>query len=275
MRLERLAALARQYYEEFVDALGDWREGRERIYAVERLAQLLAQSILDYAVVLAARRRGAKPSSYRELASFLARQLGLGGEEAEFLEGLAGFRNILVHMYADVDRRLEEEAFSEIERIAPRVIKRLEEHAQGDPCLEDVRGKLVDAARRLGLRYVVVFGSIARSGCGGDVDLLVKLGRRPRSLLEVGRVRALLEETLGVEVDLVVLEAGVDPGLAKTIVDEGVLVYGDPHEAEEDMLRLYKEALDYRFLLGKLSLERARGPGRQPRTESPHPGGSA
>ena len=42
-----------------------------------------------------------------------------------------------------------------------------------------------------------------------------------------------------------VIDAGVDPGLAKTLVDEGIVVYGDREEAEEDLLRLYKLYLDY------------------------------
>ncbi len=51
--------------------------GEERIYAVERLAQLIAQCILDFAAILASRERGVKSSSYRELARWFARRVGL------------------------------------------------------------------------------------------------------------------------------------------------------------------------------------------------------
>ena len=252
-KLRRLVERIRGYYEEFVEVLRGYERGEERVYSVERLAELLAQSILDFAAVLVARERGAKPSTYRELARWLARRLGLRGDLAGFLEGLAGFRNVLVHMYAEIDEELEMEAFREIAEKTPEVIAALEELAGSDPCLDEVVPRIRVVARRLGLRYVLVFGSLARNGCGRDVDLVVKLGRRPRSLLEVGRLQVIFEDELGAPVDLVVVDAGVDPGLAKTIVDEALLVYGDSEEAERDLLRLYKLYLDYAQYLEKLA----------------------
>ncbi len=244
-KLQEILGLLRMYYEEFVDALNDYQCGAERIYAVERLAQLIAQAVLDYAAVLASQEKGVKPDTYRGLAAWLAKRLSLEEDLAAFLEGLAGFRNILVYMYAEIDTELEMEAFREIREKIPIVIHRLEEAAGSDPCLEEVRLKLRRLGPRLGLRYVLVFGSLARRGCGRDVDLAVKLGRRPRSLLEVGRLQAILEDELGAPVDLVVLDARVPPVLAKTIVDEAVLVYGNAEEAQRDLLRLYKLYLDH------------------------------
>lgn len=244
MKTAELLGRARGYYEEFIEALQDYRRGRERVYAVERLAQLIAQAVLDLAAILASREAGAKPETYRGLAQWLARRAGLDKELTEFLLGLAGFRNILVHMYAEIDPVLEEEAFNEIAEKTPRLLRALEELAQGDPCLEELRPKIVEVAKRLGIRLVLVFGSLASRGCGHDVDLAVKLGRRPRSLIELGRLQAMLEDELGAPVDLVVLDLELDPAIAKTIVDEAVLVYGDRREAEEELLRLYKHYLD-------------------------------
>ncbi len=243
MILERLLSLLKGYYEEFVEALGDYVEGRERVYAVERLAQLVAQTVLDIAAVLASRERGAKPGTYRGLAIYLAEKLGLRGEEREFLIGLAGFRNILVHMYADIDPQLEMEAFMEIKAMMPTLIRRLERLAAGDPCIWEVAPKLRLLAERLGLRAVLVFGSLARRGCGRDVDVAVLLGRRPRSMLEVGRLQALMEDELGAPVDLVVIEALSDPALAREILEAHTPVHGD---ADEARLRLYKLLLDQR-----------------------------
>ena len=56
----------------------------------------------------------------------------------------------------------------------------------GGSCLEGVVPRMRRVARRLGLHYVLVYDSLARQGCGNDVDLAVKLGRRPRGMLEVG-----------------------------------------------------------------------------------------
>ncbi len=236
---------AKGYYREFVEALRDYEEGAERIYAVERLAQLIAQALLDFAAMLASRERGVKPETYRALAKWLAQRAGLGKELAEFLEGLAGFRNILVHMYAEIDTELEHEAFHEIKEKTPRLIQALEQLAREDPCLEDILPKIRRLAKQLGLRYVLVYGSLARHGCGHDVDLAVKLGRRPKSMLEVGRLQLLFEDELGAPVDLVVLDIEPPPLLAKTIVDEAIHVYGDEKEATKDLLKLYKLYLDH------------------------------
>ena len=244
-KLREIVRMLQGYYEEFVDALRDYERGEERIYAVERLAQLIAQSILDFAAVLASRERGVKPSTYRELARWLSRRLRLEGDLAEFLEGLAGFRNILVHMYAEINRELEMEAFREIAERTPTLIRKLEELAENDPCIEEVKPKIQQLAQRLGLRYVLVFGSLARQGCGRDIDLAVKIGRPPRSMLEIGRLQLLFADELGAHVDLVVLDTDISPALAKTLVDEAVLVYGDREEAENDLLRLYKLYLDH------------------------------
>ena len=243
--------LLRGYYEEFVAAYRDYLAGRERIYAVERLAQLVARVLLDIAALLAARERGVKPSSYRELASWLAARLGLGDGHRRFLVGLAGFRNVLVHMYTELDRGLEEEAFREIERNIPEVLERLARVAR-DPCIDDVRDGLVRAAKRVGARYVLLFGSLARRGCGSDVDVAVKLGRRPRSMIDVGWVQAVFEDEVGAHVDLVILDIDVPPHLAKTLVDEAVVVYGDRNEALEDLARLYSMYLDYVVFKEKL-----------------------
>ena len=148
-------------------------------------------------------------------------------------------------MYAELDRELEERAFAEIEEKAPRLLEALKSASQGDPCLEDVRERLAAAAPRLGIRVAIVFGSLARRGCGRDVDLAVRLDWTPRSLLEVGRVQAELEDALGARMDLVVLNLPVDPALAKSIVDSWAPAYGGSGEVLAEVLRLYKLYLDY------------------------------
>jgi len=178
---------------------------------------------------------------------------------AEFLVGLTGFRNILVHLYTEIDRELEERAFEEIRRAMPKLLEKLRKHSEGDPCVDEIADKLRRAAGNLGIRYAVLFGSLAKNRCGRDVDIFVKLGRKPRSMIEVGYLKTMLEELLGADVDLIILEAGIDPGIIKTIIDEGIVVYGDREEAERDLLKLYKQALDYKYLLEKLNGEQKYG----------------
>ncbi len=243
MKLKRLLSLAERYYEEFVEAKKDWENGKERVYAVERLAQLLAQAVLDFAAVRASRRPGRKPESYKELAKYLASEVGF----ESFLVSLAGFRNVLVHMYAEIDEELEKEAFEEIERTMPRVLERMKALAE-DPCIEEVKDRLVEIARRWKVKYLVVIGSLAREGCGNDVDLAVRFGRKV-SLLELGKFVADCEDLLKSKVDVVVLDWNVDPIMAKTVVDEAVLVWGDEEAFEDDLLKLYKKFLDEKRLV--------------------------
>ncbi|BEP17327.1 hypothetical protein PYJP_06790 [Pyrofollis japonicus] len=185
--LERLLGLMKTYYYEFVDALKDYEAGQERVYAVERLAQLIARTVLDFAAVLAVREAGEKPGTYREAAAWLARRLKLNKDLEDFLVGLAGFRNILVHMYAELREDLEHQAFIEIAEKTPYLLQRLEKVAQNDPCLNEVAEKLRKIGEEIGARYILVFGSLARKGCGNDVDVAVKLGKKPRSALEIGK----------------------------------------------------------------------------------------
>jgi uncharacterized protein YutE (UPF0331/DUF86 family) len=185
-KLKRLVGLARTYYRDFVEVLRDFEEDRERIYAVERLAQLIAQVLLNTAALLAVSEGLEKPPTYREAARWLARRLG--GEIERLLGGLAGFRNVLVHLYSELREDLEVEAFHEIAEKTPKVLEKLEGLTERDPCLGDVRERLLRAAE-IKPRYMLVFGSLARRGCGRDVDVAVKLGRRVRSALELGGCR--------------------------------------------------------------------------------------
>ncbi len=241
MKLRKLLERLRYYYGEFVEALRDYKSGKGSVYATERLAQLVSQVVLDFAAVLASKRRGRKPDTYKDLAKWLSQITDSSLEE--FLEGMAGFRNILVHMYADVDREMEMRAFEEMAERVPELIEHLSRLAD-DPCLDRVRERIGERAPELGIRLAFVFGSLAREGCGDDVDLAVKLEERPGSMLDVGRLQVELEDLLGASVDLVVLNLEVDPALAKTIVDEAVLIYGDEEEGEEEILKLYKRYLD-------------------------------
>jgi len=226
VRLERLASLAQRYYRDFTYELERYRRGEGSRYAVERLAQLLAQVVIDYAAVMAASRGGGKPGTYRELVDMdmLSKELG---------------------------ESLEEEAFREIERMMPAVIEALKAHARGDPCIGEVAEKLRRAAEKLGVKCLFIFGSLARKGCGRDVDAAVLLGRRPRSALEIGRIQAELEHAAGAPLDLVVLDLDVPVELLETIVGEAILVYGG-EECVEERARLYLKYLDFKEWLSRV-----------------------
>ncbi|MBI2896769.1 MAG: DUF86 domain-containing protein [Deltaproteobacteria bacterium] len=70
---------------------------------VSRALELVAQCCLDLAMELVAKRGLGVPDSYRDAFARLA-QVGLiSAEQATALQVWAGLRNVLAHLYAEVD----------------------------------------------------------------------------------------------------------------------------------------------------------------------------
>jgi uncharacterized protein YutE (UPF0331/DUF86 family) len=65
--------------------------------------QVAIQAALDVASHIMSDERLGEPRTNRDLFTFLARQGHLPGELADRLGRMAGFRNVLVHGYQDVD----------------------------------------------------------------------------------------------------------------------------------------------------------------------------
>ncbi len=250
MKLEEQASRIREFYEEYLEYLEDYLKGDESIYAVERLCELLIQSIIDFAAIALARKGKSRYSTYRELLSWLSQELGLDEELGDFMKRLAGFRDVLVHGYADIDRGFEQESFIEIRDKLDKVIVLIERYAEGDPCIDFVKERLSKMfAEKYGdeIKYAVVFGSVAREGCGRDVDIAVKFKTRPRSALDLGMLIVDIAEALGLHEDLVDL-VDIDNaplGLLKSIIEDAVPIYGDLEEIRDDLTRKYILMLDY------------------------------
>ncbi|MCX8136593.1 HepT-like ribonuclease domain-containing protein [Pyrobaculum aerophilum] len=209
------------------------------IFALERLAELVAQSTLDLAAMWIAFEKGEKPATYRDLALFLARKIG--GYE-EFLRGLVVFRNIIVHRYYHLEEKKEMEAFREIVNTMPRVLEAIESKLPGDPCIEELGG-LAPVFEKHGVDYAVVFGSLAKRGCGRDVDLAVKFTTE-KGLWSLAKLVADVAEGLGLDynqVDVVDIDAA-PPALLLSIL-EGVPIYNE-ERARRDLARRYVELLD-------------------------------
>ncbi|MEM2828571.1 MAG: HepT-like ribonuclease domain-containing protein [Candidatus Nezhaarchaeales archaeon] len=244
MRVKRQFSLVESYFRDFLR----FRGRGESVYAVERVAQLLIQSILDTGAMMAVELGLRKPESYKGLASLIAEKLGLSVEDERFLSGLAGFRNLLVHGYAEVNRELEEEAFKEIEDRLGKIVEALRKFIDGlgDPGkgLNQLGERLRGVFERYKVRYAVLFGSMAREGVGRDFDIAVSMDAK--SALELGELLTDMAEALSVkeeQIDLVHVEsAGL--GMLYTILNEGVLIYGNPEEAKEHLYKRYLELLD-------------------------------
>lgn len=97
---------------------------------VSRALELAAQCCLDLAMELVAKRGLGVPETYREAFVRLAQSGLLTPEQAAALQGWAGLRNVLAHMYTalDLDRiyaalREDKAVLREFGRIAAQELK--------------------------------------------------------------------------------------------------------------------------------------------------------
>lgn len=81
------------------DLATDIREQRFTLHTL----QLAAQAALDVASHIVSDDHLGEPETSRDLFGLLARHGWIEGDLAAKLEDMAGFRNVLVHGYADVD----------------------------------------------------------------------------------------------------------------------------------------------------------------------------
>jgi len=88
------------------------RVDTDRLWAIEHGLQLAAQNALDIASHISSS-IGQDPGSYRASVDGLVRAGILPSEFGERFGNVAGFRNVLVHGYLDVDLNLVAEALNE------------------------------------------------------------------------------------------------------------------------------------------------------------------
>lgn len=72
-------------------------------WAVERGLQIASEALFDAGAHILAAEFRETADEYREIPTSLAARGVISAATARALEGLAGFRNVLVHDYADVD----------------------------------------------------------------------------------------------------------------------------------------------------------------------------
>jgi len=75
---------------------------REQRFTLHTL-QLATQAALDVASHIVSDEHLGEPGTNRDLFGLLARHSWIGADLAAKMEDMAGFRNVLVHGYADVD----------------------------------------------------------------------------------------------------------------------------------------------------------------------------
>ncbi len=251
MRIIRQLEIVKHYMNEFTL----YMKRKEDIYSLERLVELLTQSLLDLGAMYLVAVGEAKPDTYRGVIRSFAERVGLDSRQRTFLEELAGFRNILVHRYAEIDREVELVAFKEILDKIPEIVKAIGdflEKAEVGPTISDLEVKLSKVFKRHGVRYAVVFGSIARQGHGRDIDIAVSWNID--SMLKLGRLLVDIADALNVHedtIDLVHIESA-PLSLIKSIIEDGKIIYGDRDIVLKELTKYYLEYLDvnetYRYV---------------------------
>lgn len=102
-KLERLEKRVSALREHSDTGLEELEEDTMLMNAVERNFQVALEIVLDICSMLISEEGMEKPDDYRQMISALGEKGVLPEDFAERFEGAAGFRNILVHQYDEVD----------------------------------------------------------------------------------------------------------------------------------------------------------------------------
>ena len=94
-------------------------------YRVERLLELLVTSAADLLAHLLAE-RGEHPETYRDAFRLAGEQRLLESELSHRLQAAAGMRNVLVHLYEEIDYGILHESVADALRDFPELIRDLE-----------------------------------------------------------------------------------------------------------------------------------------------------
>ena len=116
--VERLARLRGRPREEL---LAD----EDALDILENNVRVALEALLDVGRFIIAAEGWETPSSYRDVARILERHGVLTRDDAVFMERLAGLRNVIVHMYADIDYTVLVDMLDFLERLESLMSKML------------------------------------------------------------------------------------------------------------------------------------------------------
>ncbi len=102
-------------------------------YAVLHTLQVASQALIDLAAHTVAEAGLGVPERYAALPELLAKAGALSNDEAVVFRKIVGFRNVLVHGYTSVSRRLVHEIlverrFKDLERLALKIVEWTRKH---------------------------------------------------------------------------------------------------------------------------------------------------
>jgi len=112
MKLSDLMAFCEEL-EEDLPSLSEFKSERIRRRGVEKTIELIADTIVDTALLIVSGKGLHKPADSREAITNLEKENILSRRLAEKIRDLISFRNLLVHRYGKVDEDLEYENICE------------------------------------------------------------------------------------------------------------------------------------------------------------------
>jgi len=224
----------------------------ERSYrGVERLVQLLIQSLLDLGLMVISAVGGRTPEAYSEVGETLFNIGALSEGDAKLLRSMAGMRNILVHAYAVIDRSVISDASRSLLDDAPRIAGMLKAFLEGkglDPPPTSGLAQGLEKVVKGRVKVALLFGGRVKGySVRGDYDVAVYFGR-PYSFYELGELAVDIAEGLGVpleKLDVVCLDSAAPEIVLEALGGEAVYVE-DPYAVFELKFRALTKLLDLR-----------------------------
>ena len=128
-RVKDKVDLISRYYQELKDDLPSEEEfSQERVprRAVEKTIELIADAVVDVAMVIISAKSLEKPKESSESITILAKSGVLSSPLADKMKDFIRFRNLLVHQYAKVDEKREFETIRDNHQDILEFLKEME-----------------------------------------------------------------------------------------------------------------------------------------------------
>ena len=234
------------------DYMSELKRG-ESYRGIERLVQLIIQSILDLGLMILSIVGCETDIVYKDIGRKLRERGFIDKEDESFLIDAAGMRNVLVHGYFRIDRDIIlNTARRELPEFVPRFIEKIKPKIDSlsvDPSMESREyAALRSIFRRNGVKLAFLFGGRALGyKIRGDYDFAIYYGRK-YSFRDVGRIAVEISDKMNVpleKIDILVLD-NADPETALKAAMGIPIYWDDEYELFEYRYRCLREALDLR-----------------------------
>jgi len=221
----------------------------ESYRGIERLVQLIIQSILDLGLMILSIVGCETDIVYKDIGRKLRERGFIDKEDESFLIDAAGMRNVLVHGYFRIDRDIIlNTARRELPKFVPRFIEKIKPKIDSLSVESREYAVLGSIFRRNGVKLAFLFGGRALGyKIRGGYDFAIYYGRK-YSFRDVGRIAVEISDKMNVpleKIDILVLD-NADPETALKAAMGIPIYWDDEYELFEYRYRCLREALDLR-----------------------------